>query len=998
MFTFSFGSTIAWASTTYDASQVAAAYAQEEAKQLTYLAETKARVCDLYTFDTDGYVTSGSCEGLTKETLAIAAQYIIDEAEKAMTAVVNSAVAQSNVDDGTAINVSAIGDATLADGVTTASDKKVSDLTVATKMKTAIEESKKALELAYDAQEQISKTFFTDKINSVDITKYSNEKKGYAESIGSGTFLEGSAEKQTGTKLTTAEYIEYLEATAIDEINAKAATNETNTVKAKAYRTIAKYFDTLVKTIPTAADEAYNDTTDTGVANAVAIYLAYGKSEVYGSYKLEKAEDGYYTGNFDTLDNYDNIYKAKTSYSKATLFGVEIADVTKITQAEATAVNNAFYKAIVDSADVVKAYADDADDVEGLYMKDKVMSVTITAWISEADLKAQYGNGQLVLYKDQTLTESALTTGKWGSYNGNAYGPGTYYYKTQGVDKAAYMATLDRTVKAVDLYADVVELGDAYKAKTEYGVKIYDDANVDKAVAKAKELVYKDLGSAFKTAEQYIALAATDLDITLTQVNYEKDKFEKAISDAIAKMWDGNSPAKAVTYGADKTSEADLVYLKGTYASSEADEWTAIAEDAAYKIGNAESYADIETALADAATDFGKLLTVKDSTAVTTARTNYKTALANFVTAQKAIKGLVNYAGATYTAAQTDGDALIDDANTVANVEAAYKNAQDIVTGIKTNDELKAMKEALATQISALPKTSVITVSDKAAIIAAFDAYKTYVDTPGASDALVNKTALKDALAKVYELEGKELQAKVDEAEKAIDKLSNGNTPVSDSANAELAAKKAEYKALCDEAEAFNKEVANDDENGVNDYFDSLVTGVDYTDLQAAVNPNGAVWNGEVGQVKVALVAATKAGASVADMKAALDAYNKLTDRQKYSVDKNVYDAVKRVEANIVEAVEALKIKASSTAKKGSITVKWTASGDAAAADGYEIWKSTKVNKGFKKAFTTTKTSYKNTKDLKKGTRYYYKVRAYKMVDGVKVTSDWSNKAYNKAK
>ena len=59
---------------------------------------------------------------------------------------------------------------------------------------------------------------------------------------------------------------------------------------------------------------------------------------------------------------------------------------------------------------------------------------------------------------------------------------------------------------------------------------------------------------------------------------------------------------------------------------------------------------------------------------------------------------------------------------------------------------------------------------------------------------------------------------------------------------------------------------------------------------------------------------------------------------------------------------------------------------------------STKHSKGYKKAFTTTKKTYKNSKGLKKGSRYYYKVRAYKVIDGVKVTSDWSNKARRVAK
>ena len=100
---------------------------------------------------------------------------------------------------------------------------------------------------------------------------------------------------------------------------------------------------------------------------------------------------------------------------------------------------------------------------------------------------------------------------------------------------------------------------------------------------------------------------------------------------------------------------------------------------------------------------------------------------------------------------------------------------------------------------------------------------------------------------------------------------------------------------------------------------------------------------------------------------------------------------------NPADAVKALKITARSTAKKGSITVKWSVVGEAD-IDGYQIWKSKKANSGYKKAFTTTKKSYKNSKGLKKGTRYYYKVRAYKVIDGKNVYSDWSNKANRKAK
>ena len=106
--------------------------------------------------------------------------------------------------------------------------------------------------------------------------------------------------------------------------------------------------------------------------------------------------------------------------------------------------------------------------------------------------------------------------------------------------------------------------------------------------------------------------------------------------------------------------------------------------------------------------------------------------------------------------------------------------------------------------------------------------------------------------------------------------------------------------------------------------------------------------------------------------------------------------------AKIRLGVKNTKINASTTAKKGSITVKWKKSAGFK-VDYYQVFRSTKKNIGYgTKAFYTTKTgtqkSYKNTKQLKKGTRYYYKVRGVRVLDGQKVYTKWSNKAIRIAK
>lgn len=110
-------------------------------------------------------------------------------------------------------------------------------------------------------------------------------------------------------------------------------------------------------------------------------------------------------------------------------------------------------------------------------------------------------------------------------------------------------------------------------------------------------------------------------------------------------------------------------------------------------------------------------------------------------------------------------------------------------------------------------------------------------------------------------------------------------------------------------------------------------------------------------------------------------AYAKIKDSDVYSK----YSSVKSVKTSLGKT-GSLRLKTG----KAKVTVKW---GKVSGASGYKIYRSTKKSGGFKcvktvKSGSTVK--YVN-KNLKKGQNYYYKVRAYRTVDGNKVYGAYSS-------
>ena len=798
----------------------------------------------------------------------------------------------------------------------TAPDKTIVSgcTTVSGKDATTMSGMKTLLEAKTDVlnktQASLTKAFVEASL-TYDASKYNAEKKAYD--------IDATNNVKAGNTLTAVQTMEAVVSAAKAKV-AEADKEATDSAKIAGYEAAKTYFDTETAKVKTLEQEAIeNGQTAITVEAAAKQFVSEALNGTNKIYPVVDVAAGTFPMDFTTAitASYNGFYEAATATAKATLFGVEVGNIKAVTKAEAMAINTAAYNAIVASEAVLKGSGMTADEIKASY-----------------------------------------------------------------ADAGKIKTTLAKTMTVAEKYAEVVALGEKYKGTYESGVKIYDDAKVDKAVADAKNAVYKDLGA--RTAVEYLTEAANgDLD-NLKLANSDLQKLNKAIQDAAKKMYvngtAGGAATTSVKYGDNKTADADYVYLQETYDN--VTEWDNVATKVIASLKDAQSYDEINKIMDDAAVKFGKLLKKADATAVKAARTSYKGALEKYAEAQWSLLSAADKAKYTVTSPATIGDVfnnaldagkdLIDEEITIDGVKDAYVKAQALFSNLKTDDELKAMKEALEAKANALPYDSKLTITDKATVMGVYNDYVALKDAGGEST--IAKTIVQTKLNKINTLEIAEISETAKTLKAKLDKVNTG----SDADLEATIALKGEVEALITKGKTLEKEVTdlNKDAYVV---LTAVTLGADYTAIKA-IDFNAK----EVNYAKALLAKAAKENATVEDKQKALDFYKGLTEKQQYTVNEEYLDTVKAIENEIklsdAEAKAyvqdlAVTVRTAKVGKKVKVTVNADVQKlvDNGFTVEYKFYKSTKKSSGYKNTVNKTTNTYTNTNPVKG--KNYYKVK-----------------------
>jgi len=323
-------------------------------------------------------------------------------------------------------------------------------------------------------------------------------------------------------------------------------------------------------------------------------------------------------------------------------------------------------------------------------------------------------------------------------------------------------------------------------------------------------------------------------------------------------------------------------------------------------------------------------------------------------------------------------------AYTVDELKAALADAKTTIDNTKTQTVIAKEQSDLQARINALPTSA--TLADEATVLALMkdvEAHDDYCDMVGSTTYKVQlplklHTAEQDVLAAAKKVLQDQYDAIYKDGKVTIDEAD---------AVAKLAKDVDAAAALLIPENATNNEIES-----VRNLIGINVMGMQEDLLEAQVK-----------NVAELIAVASANGSDVNAVNAAIKAYNALsTDGKMMLYEGNdqyagMYDKLIDLEKLQIKNVESLKITAASKASKGKMTVTWKVNGIATGVT-YQVMRSTQKNAGFKYMKTTSSLKYVNTKNLKAGKVYYYKVRAYITIDGVKYYSDWSNKAFRTAK
>ena len=676
--------------------------------------------------------------------------------------------------------------------------------------------------------------------------------------------------------------------------------------------------------------------------------------------------------------------KAKIDYAKAKILAVVKATIEAKRATEVDEQNQAIFKQSV-ATKPNQAIIDKAN--ENIKKINDKYDAMIKVWeyrLTNAEYKIVVEDGmQLVkAYYDGASYSGINTEGTLGYFtvgageNGNAFVPtGIYATDNNQLPSFDAVARVLSAAQAEDILDNIAELEkDAAALKATF--------EVDGATALAVDEALKDaIDKTYMTGDGEISVAMSN---TAVHVNAHKllgtacDK--KGIHANSTVTLEGKDYPTVANWKTTGYSDKNKAAVK------------AIIKDAKEAIKAAKTIDDANKAFLDAYAKYDAVLTTADQAALF----NYNGALYKKDEAAKAeLKAYIEYKVALMgdkkpaantaakieeyfgvtpsTATENFLAEVVDD----ASLQAAVADVKAKVDALKTKDELKAEATELAKEASAVKRPVVLDQKD--AVLALYDkalAHKDYCTMTGYDYTLMASQML--LAADIQSLETLELKA-LNDTKNTLGDVKKLTLANEDAVNAYVAAQDA-YNDLYGAEGKYKAALAK--------------TPVDY---EAATAYENKIFNLKV-EAAEALIKALPLNATNAQVAAAKKAVDDLGFEGICAIGQEWLTKLSKFKIDTENAVESLKLTAKSSAKKGSITVKWTVKGDASVADGYQVWKSTKQSKGYKKAITTTKKSYKNTKGLKKGTRYYYKVRAYKVVDGKNVYSDWSNKAYRVAK